>query len=305
MPSPVAIPQENYPGALPFGLLTPKALALVRSAHAGVQLRGVAGVPTGLPQLDEKLGGLQTGLHILGAAPGAGKTARALTIACHAATVHQLPVIYCSCDEVPERLALKVLASRCGLSMSDMANGRIDPATVEVAIQQHGGPLHPLSFMALTKDVNAAGIIEQLTARMQQLGQSIGLVVVDYLQPWAGALASSMNADFRIAVGLVALELRRIANETGCPVLLISAQNREGQGSAGLGSLRESSDLEYGADSVTFLTEAPADVQGAALLGTGKYLRRLSFGKNRFGPAGGSVDVVLDGRAQVVTEFKR
>jgi replicative DNA helicase len=300
MPSPVDISEESYAGALPYGVLTTRALELVRRAHAGVQRRGVAGVPTGLPQLDEKMGGLQTGLHILGAAPGAGKTALSLTIARYAAIQHGLPVVYCSCDEVPERLSLKVLASESGMSMSDMSNGRIDPAKVEAAQHQHSEKLQALSFMALTSKVTSADIIEQLTARLRQFDKDIGLVVIDYLQPWAGALASSLGADYRIAVGLVALQLREIANRTHCPVLLISAQNREGQGSAGLGSLRESSDLEYGADSVTFLTDPPADA--VPMLGSGKHARRLTFGKNRFGPAGAHIDLILDGRSQTVTE---
>ena len=44
---------------------------------------GYAGIATGIEELDKTLGGLQTGLHILAAQPGAGKTALALNIVRH------------------------------------------------------------------------------------------------------------------------------------------------------------------------------------------------------------------------------
>jgi replicative DNA helicase len=282
--------------ALPFATIAGRALDLVKVAHAGANsARGFAGIPTGLPQLDKHLGGLQTGLHILGAEPGAGKTALALNIARHAATQHQIPVVYVSFDEVPERLALKVLAARTGMVMSEMAGGLVQPEKVEAAMLEHATELQCLSFMQGDAHLGVPDLLAQLRQRLELHNQTEGLIVIDYLQPWAAAYDSG-KGDFRLAVGKLALAVRKLANESRCPVLLISAQSRQGQGSTNMTSLRESSDLEYGADSIMLLTKADG------MVGPGRHPLTLTLAKNRFGPAGVQISLVLDGRTQVMSE---
>lgn len=296
MPQPVEIP-GGIRAALPFTTIASKALELVTKAHAAARsVRGVAGVPTGLPSLDRALGGLQTGLHILAAEPGAGKTALALNIARHAAAKYRLPVVYASFDEMPARLALKVLAASAGLCMSDMAAGRMQPEKVAVAIRDHAPDLASLSFVAADAQLTPPELSEQLADRLTHHAQDIGLLVIDYLQPWAAALAAQ-GTDYRMAVGAMALGLRAIANKADCPVLMVSAQNRAGQGSTSMTSLRESSDLEYGADTILLLTNDTATV-----VGSGKYARTLTIAKNRFGQNGVQVPLILDGLTQVFGE---
>lgn len=298
MPKPVPIDVKDIRGAIPFPALSAKALDLVRRAHAALASgRGVPGVPTGLSKLDSAIGGLQTGLHILAAAPGSGKTALALSIARYAAIEHRLPVVYASFDEVPERLALKVLASVSGLSLSEMANAEIEFEQVEASMATHQERLAPLSFVYADRQLTAAELVEQLRDQLDHHQSDIGLLVVDYLQPWAAAQAAH-GADYRVAVGAMALALRGMANETGCPVLLVSAQNRSGQGTSNMMSLRESSDLEYGADTIMLLVN-----DDEAQYGQGRYARLLSIAKNRFGPAGLSIPIMLDGRTQIMTEI--
>jgi replicative DNA helicase len=289
--------QPDVRAALPFASIAGRALELVKVAHAGANSpRGFAGIPTGLPLLDKTLGGLQTGLHILGAEPGAGKTALALNIARHAATQHQIPVVYVSFDEVPERLALKVLAARTGMVMSEMAGGLVQPAKVEAAMLEHATELQCLSFMQGDAHLGVPDLLAQLRQRLELHNQTEGLIVIDYLQPWAAAHASGFKGDFRLAVGELALAVRKLANESRCPVLLISAQSRQGQGSTNMTSLRESSDLEYGADSIMLLTKADG------MVGPGRHPLTLTLAKNRFGPAGVQISLVLDGRTQVISE---
>lgn len=290
-------PPADLRGALPFTVIADQALELVRRTHESAKLRGgIPGVPTGIKMLDDSLGGLQRGLHILAAEPGAGKTALALNIARHAAAAHQVPVVYASFDELPERLAIKVLAQAGKVSASEMGNGRTDPAKVEALIEQYASAHRTLSFVSVGAKLGAGDLIDQLTDRMAAHGQSIGLLVVDYLQPWAAGLANDAKVDMRVAVGGAALALRAFANETDAAVLLVSAQNRGGQGSASMTSLRESSDLEYGADSILFLTSGDQNN-----IGGGKYARTLTISKNRFGPSSQSSELVLDGMTQVMT----
>lgn len=295
MPKPI---DTTIRGAVPFQTLAAEVLELVARAHAARNSgRGMPGLPTGLKALDEALGGLQPGLHILGAEPGAGKTALALTIARHAVTKHGLPVVYASFDEVPPRLALKVIAACARLSLSDMANGRTPLEDVETAVLQYQSALAPLSFVAADAQLTVPDLIGQLRDQLKHHDADIGLLVVDYLQPWAAAQAAK-GVDYRMAVGAMALELRSLANKTDCPVLLISAQNRNGQGTTSMTSLRESSDLEYGADSILLLT----DDKEPPLLGAGCYARKLTLAKNRFGPNGREIALLLDGRIQDIKE---
>lgn len=290
--------EQPIRAALPFGSVAARAAELVRAAHAARNSpRGMAGFPTGLPTLDKAMGGLQEGLHILAAEPGAGKTALALNFARATAIQHRLPVVYASFDETPERLVLKVIASRSGLSMSGMTSGDVAPEAVDVEIAEHTAALASISFVSADARLSMGELVEQLTGALEQHGQDIGLLVIDYLQPWAASFAAGANIELRVAVGAMALELRALAIRTHCPALLVSAQNRSGQGSASMTSLRESSDLEYGADSILMLTNDPE-----AVIGSGKYGRTLTVAKNRFGPNGLQIPLVLDGRTQTFSE---
>lgn len=297
MPEPVKL-EQPIRAALPFGSVAARAAELVRAAHAARNSeRGMPGFPTGLPTLDKAMGGLQEGLHILAAEPGAGKTALALNIARSSATRFRLPVVYASFDETPERLALKVIASRAGLSMSAMTAGELDPQTVATEIEEHAPALATLAFVSADARLSVTELVDQLGGLLAVHSRDVGLLVIDYLQPWAAAFAASMATEYRIAVGAMALELRALAIKSHCPVLLVSAQNRAGQGSASMTSLRESSDLEYGADSILMLTR-----DDDAPVGTGKYGRTLTLAKNRFGPNGLQIGLVLDGRTQTFSE---
>jgi replicative DNA helicase len=67
----------------------------------------------------------------------------------------------------------------------------------------------------------------------------------------------------RERVELLGWALRELAQDLRSPVLALSSQNRaqgdygRGKGSAALDSLKESGDIEYAADVVLFLTQAP------------------------------------------------
>jgi hypothetical protein len=79
------------------------------------------------------------------------------------------------------------------------------------------------------------------------------LLVVDFLQSWAARMSDMV--DFRLAVAHLVGQLREVAINYRVPVLAIVAQNGSGQGEDSMTLLRESSDLEYTADSLCFLTD--------------------------------------------------
>lgn len=295
MPKPIETDPNTLHAALPFNAFQQAALALVGKAYRARQTGGLAGLPTGLAPLDDCLGGLQTGLHILAAEPGAGKTALALQIA-RTVAASGVPAVYASFDESPVRLALKALAATAQVNFSELANGSTSEEKAGLIWQQHAAALAALSFVPADAKLTPHDLAQQMRGQMELHQRQTGLLVVDYLQPWAGAMAAAARVEIRAAVGDMALALRKIALDLDIPVLVISAQNRSGQGSTSMTSLRESSDLEYGADSIMLLADSDA------LHGSGIYGRKLFLAKNRYGRSGHEIKIAFDGRTQTMRE---
>jgi replicative DNA helicase len=271
--------------ALPATALIGQAMEVVINASLANKMHGLVGLPTGIDELDKHVSGLQKGLHIVAAEPGAGKTALALQLVRAAARVGKTS-LYVTFDEFPERLLIKLLSAESRLCATDILNGRVEPEEVKRAFEDHRETLSRILILRGDQATTEYDIEGQFRDRGGN-----GLIVVDYLQPMAASMAASQKIDMRLMVGGLAQALRAVSERAGCPVVLVSAQNRAGQGSASMTSLRESSDLEYSADSILLLTRDEAK-DGF----DGQYHRELTLAKNRFGPAGKKIDLVFDAR---------
>ena len=291
MPKVVEI-SENIKAGKPGNILLKDSLALLERNHKAAKGGGYAGIPTGLKDLDSALGGLQTGLHIVAAEPGAGKTALALNITRHCSR-KGYPVVYASFDEVPERLLIKIISAETGLDVGKLFCGATDPQKFLDAANEYGHKeLNNISFLSGI-NMRPLDFADQIKDQIAESEQDTGLLVVDYLQPLASLIASSQGIDLRIASGQLATQLRSLANTLDIPVIVISAQNRSGQDSNKLTSLRESSDLEYSADSAMFITK-----DEEKHLGGDRYARNLTIRKNRFGPSDKFISIILNGKTQ-------
>lgn len=296
MPEALPVDPASIAGALPATTLLPGVFDRLRAAHAIIQSgASTVGLPTGFPTIDREMSGLQEGLHVVGAEPGAGKTTLALQIARHAAR-QGLPTVFITFDEGADRLSLKLLCSLSGVPMARVAGGRIDPDTLMDGMSHHHDVLSRMSFLQGRGGLSPSDSVLALADRLKLHGARIGLLVVDYIQPWAASWRDA-GMDYRQAVGALVVELRQAALQHHCPVLLISAQNRAAQGEARMASLRESSDLEYSADSVMFLTKDDDRMASPP--------RRpvlLTISKNRYGPPGLRIPLLLDGSAGTLSE---
>ena len=257
------------------------------------------GLQTGIPKLDALTGGLQTGLHVLAAEPGAGKTTLCLQWAREAAA-RGIPALFLTFDETPERLALKVLCAAAELEQKDFAEGRGDLAALEQARREWGERLSALYFI----EGAATMTVSQLRARTMQAIErheaSSAFVVVDYVQRWAGGRYQG-GGEFRHDIGKLTGELRdELANPLRIPVLAVSSQNRAGQNTAQFLSLAESSSLEYTGDTVMFLVE---DKKGTAIYPNRAV--KLVVRKNRFGDMGEVPLIFAPHRGQMREEYLR
>ena len=243
--------------------------AVEMAAEAFSRDGGLAGVSTGLADLDQKLGGLHpSDLLILAARPSMGKTALAVNIAFSVAksyawepqpdgskkTVNGGVVAFFSLEMSGEQLAMRLLADVSGVSGDRLRKGEIDASEFgrvrDAAIEIQSSPL----FIDDTGGLS----LPKLTARARRLKRQGGLdlIVIDYLQ-----LITTGNAggsDNRVQeVSMITQGLKALAKELSVPVIALSqlsrqVENREDKRPQ-LSDLRESGSIEQDADVVMFI----------------------------------------------------
>lgn len=232
---------------------------LVRDALADLDARqaggGAAGLSTGLPDLDSILGGMRPGqLLVVGARPGAGKTALALAVLAHAVRHQGVPAYLASlempCGEITHRL----LAMATGVNLHRITRARLSGDDAE----RLTGATHPGVYGRSMLYVDDAPSLTtgRLHAQARRLirRRGVGLVAVDYLQ----LLQAADPKENRVQqVGRMARDLKLVARDCGVPVLLLSQLNRQsedrGDGTPRLSDLRESGEIEQHADGVVLL----------------------------------------------------
>ncbi|MBI1407552.1 MAG: replicative DNA helicase [Caulobacter sp.] len=242
--------------------------AVEMAAEAYSRDGGLAGISTGLVDLDQKMGGLHpSDLLILAGRPSMGKTALATNIAFSVAkayawepqpdgskkTVSGGVVAFFSLEMSAEQLALRLLADASGVSGDRLRKGEIDASEFgrvrDAALEIQEAPLY----------IDATGglSIAKLVARARRLKRSVGLdlIVVDYLQLITGGEGKSDN---RVQeVSMITQGLKALAKELSVPVLALSqlsrqVENREDKRPQ-LSDLRESGSIEQDADMVMFV----------------------------------------------------
>jgi replicative DNA helicase len=215
-------------------------------------------------------------LHILAAEPAAGKTTLALQFSLNAAQ-DGATVLYFALDETADRLAIK-LATRFATTErhSDIMKGKGDLDKVKEAVTRNREILDRIRIYGDSKIETAhIGIMIQELKEIKQCNEVF--VVVDFIQSMAARLIK--GGDFRMAVTNLVGDLRDISRIHQVPILAIAAQNRGGSNEAKMSSLRESSDLEYGADTILFLTNDKDDFMHLSE----KRTVTLTCVKNRYG----------------------
>ncbi len=276
----------------------------------------LAGVSTGLIDLDQKLGGLHpSDLLILAGRPSMGKTALATNIAFHVArnfafevepdgskkTVNGGVVAFFSLEMSAEQLAMRLLAETSGVSSDRLRKGEIDQSEFsrvrDAALEIQNSPL----FIDATGGLSIA----KLTARARRLKRTSGLdlIVVDYLQLVTGSDMGA-NANRVQEVSQITQGLKALAKELSVPIIALSqlsrqVENREDKRPQ-LSDLRESGSIEQDADAVMFvyresyyLGRAEPDVKDQAKhfewqerMDEARGKAEVIIGKQRHGPIG-------------------
>ena len=280
---------------------------------------GIVGVPTGLKDLDDRLGGLhKSDLIIIAGRPSMGKTALATNIAFHAAkkiqeTGKKGSVAFFSLEMSSEQLSTRILAEQSRIKSNDIRRGKISEEQLEEFIETSKN----ISELPMYIDETPAISVAALSNRARRIKRLHGLdmIVIDYIQ--------LMRATFALKEGRVqeiseiTQGLKALAKELSVPVLALSQLSRAVEQRDDkkplLSDLRESGSIEQDADVVMFVYREsyylkakeprPATVEHAewqAKMNEVSHLAELIIQKQRHGPTG---NIMLEFEA-MFTKFR-
>ena len=296
----------------------------VKVANAAYQREGgLAGVSTGLLDMDKKLGGLhRSDLLILAGRPSMGKTSLATNVAFNIARAYKKGITasgeegaidggvvgFFSLEMSAEQLATRILSEVAEIPSNQIRRGDFTESEfrriVDAAKELESAPLFIDDTPALP--------ISQLAARARRLKRTHGLdaLFIDYLQLVRGTGRSENRVN---EISEITMGLKAIAKELDIPVIALSqlsrqVENREDKRPQ-LSDLRESGSIEQDADVVMFVfreeyykeREKPGDHELDKMGIWQEEMERLHgkaevvIGKQRHGPIG-TVELSFEGQ---------
>ncbi len=187
--------------------------------------QAVSGTPTGFTRLDRLLSGMQPdSLSIVGARPGVGKTAFALSMAAHISIREQLPVLFFSLEMSRLELTYRLLSSEAKVQSTKFRNANMNSRDWQ-KINQAGDEL---SRATMWIDDNPAVSLMEIRGKARRLqdrlGEKLGLVVVDYLQLMQGRGGAESR---QVEVSEISRGLKVLARELQAPVMALSQLSRQ------------------------------------------------------------------------------
>ena len=293
-------------------------LTIEMASNAYKNEEGIVGVPTGLRDIDDRLGGLhQSDLIIIAGRPSMGKTALATNIAFNAASKlqeskKQSTVAFFSLEMSSEQLSTRILSEQSRIPSNDIRRGRISEEQFDKFIETSKN----ISELPLYIDETPAISVAALSNRARRIKRIYGLdlIVIDYIQ-----LMRAVNTkDGRVQeISEITQGLKALAKELNLPVVALSQLSRaveqRDQKKPLLSDLRESGSIEQDADVVMFVyreayylekqepkTATVEHAEWQAKMNEVSNLAEIIIGKQRHGPTG---NILLEFEA-MFTKFR-
>ena len=230
-----------------------QVLEMIEQFAAGE--RGMQGISTGYPDLDEMSNGLKPGeMFIIAARPSMGKTSFMMNIVEEVSVNQGIPSLVFSCEMSAQQIVQRVLFARARFALSNLKPGfqltrgelqRIQDAAKELM----DAPLFIDDTPAITiGDVRAK-------ARRKKRDEDIKLIAVDYLQLMRSKSRQAESSRER-EISEISAGLKAIAKELQIPVIVLAQLNRGPEqrgGTPRMSDLRESGSIEQDADLVGLL----------------------------------------------------
>ncbi|OGF20081.1 replicative DNA helicase [Candidatus Falkowbacteria bacterium RIFCSPLOWO2_02_FULL_45_15] len=276
---------------LPIDTLLAEAFERIDELHK--QSGKLRGIPTGFPNLDNLLAGLQkSDLIVLAARPSVGKTSLALDMARQVATKSKVPVGIFSLEMSKEQLVDRMLCAEAGVGLWKMRTGKLSDRAEDDDFSRIGHAMGTLSEAPIFIDDSASLNIMEIKTKVRrlQLEKGLGLVVVDYLQLMEGR---GKYQDNRVQeVSEITRALKIIARELNIPVIALSQLSRVVEQSRPaipkLSHLRESGSIEQDADVVMFIYRKASDrnYREEDIPQQERHIAEIHIAKHRNGPTG-------------------
>jgi len=188
-------------------------------------------VPTGLPVLDDMLGGgFKDGVIVLGAEPAVGKTSFAAWFAANAASNHGKRVLFITYEVTKRQIWSRIASIRSGAHWATL---ELNPAMVGVEGRKW------LDQVSQLIRVEAGWSVQKI------LGAIAGydVVIVDYLQRMPGKPGDDVDEMANVSANI--RQLSNIARDHQKIILCISSLNRVGYGAINMSIFKASGDTEY------------------------------------------------------------
>ncbi len=214
---------------------------------------------TGMPSFDRATNGLQRGdLIILAGRPSMGKTAAMLALAegLQAQSTEEMPIspLIFSCEMAGERLALRKIAAKAGVSVNNLRRAELSDSEWESVPDA----VTAVSQESIFIDDTPGILLPVLRARAREhvARYPNSPILIDYLQIVAMP-TTGRHQEMNQKVGEISSALKQLARELGVPVVALSQLNRDLEKRANkrpiLSDLRESGAIEQDADVIVFL----------------------------------------------------
>ncbi len=272
----------------------------------------MAGVSTGLHDLDDMTGGLtQSDLIIIGGRPGMGKTSLVTNIALRVAleiaetrrvtSINEGVVGFFSLEMSSDQLATRVLSEYARVSGFNLRKGRVSADEFE----GFANAQHTLRDLPLRTDSTGAISITNLVIRARNLKKRFGLklLIVDYLQLVKGS-PGRRDRNRVEEVTEITTGLKALAKELNVPIIALSQLSRKLEDRDDkrpmMSDLRESGSIEQDADIILLVYRdevylkkeeprngSPEDmIRWQDAMERAKAVAEVIIAKNRHGPEG-------------------
>lgn len=250
------------------------------------------GIKTYFPKLDRFTSGLKSGtLAILAARPSVGKTTLALNIAVNCA-LHGHKVMFFSLEMTYDMIFDKVFASQCNIPYEDFRACKGNAEELQYTARNFAVGTK-LSEYLIVRDRTRN--IEAITSEIAKENPS--LVIVDYVQ--IVSTLKKFGESKRLQIDYITGELKAIAKQTGCCVILLSQLRRaETNRQPVMEDLKESGGLEQDGDYILLLDREYVRNRES---GASPKNATLSLAKNKFGTTG-FVPLNFNGEYQTFSE---
>lgn len=258
----------------------------------------LSGIPSGFPTLDSLTNGFQdSDLIIIGARPGIGKTALALSmyaqISIH--TDNPVPAAFFSLEMGKEQIMQRLFAIEASISMKSMRNGRLTTSEVARLSDAAANIYEKPAFVVDMPNMKMLDL-KALTRQLIRV-ENVRIIFIDYL-----GLITSDNPNLQPfdQMAEISRSLKSLARELKIPIVALSQLGREAEGKQPtLANIRGSGAIEQDADIVMFLNRERSEEKNDEIDGIET---DLILSKHRNGPTG-KIKLVFKGEYTKYTEL--